>query len=439
MIKNKIFILALDGVPYTFLQKMMASGTMPHLARLAESSHFQPIDSVQPPVSSSAWASFLTGKQPAEHGILSFTERDPSTMDWYTPDVRHLKVRTIVQELSAAGRRVFIMNVPVSYPPQPVNGISICGFLGMDLKTGVYPAHEADFLIQNNYQIDVNTELAKTDLAAFINALNTVLDKRIEMMWHYFDKEPWDFFMTHIMETDRLFHFTWEFMQNNDPVFMDIYQRFFKKLDDLIGRIVAKIDVHTTLMLLSDHGFTTLKQEVYLNRWLWEHDYLRFTKPIPETLKDIHPESKAYALYPGRIFINLKNREKFGTVLPGQEYEKICAKITGDLLQLTFTANGEKVVKEIIPGEHIYHEKDDQFIPDAAMTQNIADLFVIANDGYDLKGQLWTQQLFSKTVFNGMHTFDNAFVLINNMEVTGAISSIRDLKQIILKTLRIEN
>ena len=119
---SKIFIFALDGVPYTFLQKMITSGTMSHFTKLAESSHFQLIDSVQPPVSSSAWASFLTGKQPNEHGVLSFTERDPATMDWYTPDARYLKVKTIVEKLSDLDKRVFIMNVPVTYPPKPING-----------------------------------------------------------------------------------------------------------------------------------------------------------------------------------------------------------------------------------------------------------------------------------------------------------------------------
>lgn len=439
MSKKKIFILALDGVSYAFLQKIMALGYMPNFKKLAESSHFQPMDSVQPPVSSSAWASFLTGKQPDEHGILSFTERDPAKMDWYTPDARHLKVKTMVQKLSEAGKRTFIMNVPVTYPPKPVNGISICGFLGTDLKKGVYPAQEADFLISNNYQIDVNTEIAKTDLAAFLVELRTVLEKRIEMMWHYFEKEEWEFFMAHIMETDRLFHFTFEHFQNNDPVFVKIYQRFFKKLDDLIGDIVRRIDDNTSLMLLSDHGFTTLKQEVYLNRWLWENDYLKFTKPIPETLKDIHPQSKAYALYPGRIFINLKGREVIGTVNPGREYEELRNKIKEQLLKLTHPVSSEKIVKDIVFGEHIYPYEENNTPVDFVTKSKIADIFVLAHEGYDLKGQLWSQQLFAKTVFNGMHTFDNAFVLIHSTEMFERISSIADLDRYIFKALNIEN
>ena len=432
MNKNKIFILALDGVPFTFLKRMFELGIMPNLARLAESSVFQPINSVHPPVSSTAWASFLTGKQPDAHGILSFTERDPATMDWFTPNARHLKAKTITEKLSEAAKRLFIMNVPVTYPPKPINGISICGFLGTDLKSGVYPAEEADFLINNGYKIDVDTETAKTDLAAFLVELREVLEKRIETMWHYFEQEEWDFFMTHIMETDRLFHFTWEYFENNDPVFIQIYQRFFKRVDDLIGQIMERIDVNTSLMLLSDHGFTTLKQEVYLNRWLWEYDYLKFTKPIPQTLCDIHPQSKAYALYPGRIFINLKGREKIGSVNPGKEYEELRIELREKLMKLSIPDNSEKIVKEIINVEDIYSGYEEN-------QNNIADLFVMANEGYDLKGQLWSKQLFLKTVFNGMHTFDNAFFLMRGLEINEKVSSISNLTRYIHKVLNIEN
>jgi predicted AlkP superfamily phosphohydrolase/phosphomutase len=411
---------------------MMSSGVMPHFTKLAGKSFFQAINSVQPPVSSSAWASFLTGKQPDEHGILSFTERDPASMEWYTPDARHLKVQTIIQKISAAGRRVFIMNVPVTYPAVPVNGVSICGFLGTDLKKGVYPAQEAAFLIDNDYKIDVDTERAKTDLAAYLNELNAVLEKRIETMWYYFARETWDFFMTHIMETDRLFHFTWEYMENKDPVFINIYQRFFRRLDDLIGQIIESIDQSTTLMLLSDHGFTTLKQEVYLNRWLWENDYLKFNKPIPHSLLDIHPQSSAYALYPGRIFINLKGREKNGSVKPGNEYEETRRQIKENLKHLTAPNASEKIINDVVYGEKIYAGNH-------TLSENIADLFVLARDGYDLKGQLWSKQLFNKTVFNGMHTFNNAFVLIHGQQITKTPLSLSDISAYIYQALNIEN
>ena len=69
----------------------------------------------------------------------------------------------------------------------------------------------------------------------------------------------------------------------------------------------------------------------------------------------------------------------------------------------------------------------------------VISINTLAYEGYDLKGQLWSQQLFAKTVFNGMHTFDNAFVLIHRTEMFERISSIADLDRYIFKALNIEN
>ncbi|MCB0284494.1 MAG: alkaline phosphatase family protein [Calditrichaeota bacterium] len=428
---RKIFTLALDGTPYTFLKKMIGQGKMPQLAELVKNADFKPMDSVIPPVSSTAWASFLTGALPEKHGILSFTEYDPVTMDWYTPDARHLKAHTLLQELSQKGKRVFSMNVPVTYPPVPVNGISICGFLGNDITGGTYPAHEGFFLQQQGYRIDADTAIAKTNLAAFLQDLKSVLEKRIEMMWHYFNREKWDFFMTHIMETDRLHHFTWGFMEKGLVEAIDLYDRFYSRLDTLIGQIKERLDDDTEFMLLSDHGFTTLKKEVYLNNWLWQKGYLKFTRPIPETLHDIHPQSRAFALYPGRIFINLKGRERSGSVEPGLEYERLLENLRLELRALKDPQDNQPIIKEVLSKDQIY--------PDAPANRSLqfADLVALAHDGYDLKGQLWNRHLTAKTVFNGMHTLENAFVIMTGEHFAEEKIKISDLKKYIFKILGI--
>ncbi len=405
---------------------MIGSGKIPVIAELTEKYFFKPMNSVQPPLSSTAWASFLTGKYPDQHGLLSFTERDPHTMEWYTPDARHLRSKTILDKLSQAGKRVFSMNVPVTFPPKKINGISICGFLGSDISKGVYPESEAIILEQKEYVIDANTELAKTNFRQFINHLWQVLEKRIEIMWHYFEKENWDFFMCHIMETDRLHHFTWEFMEQGIPEVVILYEKFYKRLDDLIGQIMKNIDNNFEFIILSDHGFETLKKEVNLNRFLWEKELLHFTKPVPKSLQDMHPKSVAYSLYPGRIFINLKGREKNGSVSPGHEYEIIRNKIRHLLLEIKH--GNDKVVKDVLNAENIY--------PGYQNFQNsLPDLLAIPTEGFDLKGVLWSKKIFDKTVFNGKHTFDNAFVLASKNYFKRDDIDITDIYDVILKMM----
>ena len=441
---NRIFILALDGTPYTLLKRLIAENRMPNLKRLAENADFKQMDSVFPPVSSVAWTSFMTGSHPGKHGIYGFVERNPGTMKWFVPLSDSIRAKRIQTNLSEAGKRVFMMNVPMTYPPLPINGISICGFLGNDLTKGTYPAEIGTLLKARGYIIDANTEMAKSDLNAFYNHLLDVLEKRIETMWHFWQQENWDFFMTHIMETDRLHHFFWEFMEQDHPVWADKFYYFYELIDQFIGNIIKEIPNGMPLMLLSDHGFTTLKKEVYLNRWLLDEGYLKFLKPYPETLEDLHPESKAYSLYPGRIYINLKDREKNGSVKSGLEYEQIRQEIREKLMDLSDPEIQSKIIKEVYSGEDLY-EYGLGNLPIILkqvinhQQRTYPDLIAIPFEGYDLKGNLWRDNLFEKTIFNGMHTYDDAFILLRNGNLPEKRFAITDISSIIYKILNVDN
>ncbi len=414
MTPKKLFVLALDGVPFTLLQNQIQNGLMPNLRRLADRYGLRQMDSVIPPVSSVAWASFMTGELPHKHGIWGFVDRDPFTMDWFVPRTDRLRVPTLWERLSKLKKRVFVMNVPLTTPPRPVNGIIIGGFLETDINKATYPPQIAALLKARGYRIDADTEIAKQDLTAFVRHLNDVLDKRIETMWHFWQRELWDFFMLHVMETDRLHHFLWEYAANNDPHFGPLFNAFYTKIDHFIGRVWEAVSDTHSLLLLSDHGFTTLKKEVYLNRWLYDNGYLSFSGHLPQSLKDMHPASKAYSLYPGRIYVNLIGREKIGSVQAGVEYERLTERITQELTNLLDPETGTPVIKSVNRSTDVLMEKT--VISGKGISQDgagayLPDLIAVPNEGYDLKGNLWHPRLFDKTHFNGMHTSDDAFLL----------------------------
>ncbi len=447
---KRIFILALDGTPFTFLKKAVDRGLMPNFAALVKQSDFRQMDSVLPPVSSAAWASFMTGKFPSRHGIFGFVDRTPETLEWFVPLSNHLQGQTLWEYLSQHGKRVFVMNVPLTYPPRKVNGISICGFLGSDILKGTYPPEIGKILKARGYQIDVDTEAAKRDLISFIRQLHSVLDKRIETMRHFWRQEKWDFFMTHIMETDRLHHFLWEYMENNHPEYAPLFFDFYQKIDCMIAEIIQTIPDDMELLLLSDHGFTTLKKEVCINRWLWEKGLLRFTKSNPQTLADMHPESSAYSLYPGRIYINLQGREKNGVVKPGVDYEQTRQRIKQILFELRDPENRQPVVKDVLFSEQLSGQsKQKRQIFSAGNVNGInlsgnskrlnstPDMIALGHYGYDLKGNLWRENLFEKTVFNGTHTFDDAFILMRNKLLPDKRLSIAHIASIILSALEV--
>lgn len=85
--------------------------------------------------------------------------------------------------------------------------------------------------------------------------------------------------------------------------------------------------------MLSDHGFCSIKKEVSLNNYLVDAGILKFRNSQPKNLTNMHAESLAYSLIPGRVFLNLEGREPNGSV-PSEKYEEVREKLTEVLLNL---------------------------------------------------------------------------------------------------------
>lgn len=120
---------------------------------------------------------------------------------------------------------------------------------------------------------------------ALADILDT-LEKRVRTMFYLLENEDWDYFMLVIMETDRLHHFYFEPMEQNDPVWAPAFSDVYRRIDEAIGQVRAKLDADTTLMLMSDHGFCSIKQEVFYNYWLAQAGYLKLSKP-PEQVRGL--------------------------------------------------------------------------------------------------------------------------------------------------------
>jgi len=97
-------VVGLDGTPFSFLNDEIESGNLPNIAALASGGVFSRMESEIPTISSVAWASFMTGKNPGEHGIYGFTGRKPGSYELYFPNYSHLKAEPFWDLLSGEGR-----------------------------------------------------------------------------------------------------------------------------------------------------------------------------------------------------------------------------------------------------------------------------------------------------------------------------------------------
>ena len=405
---RRVLVIGLDGVPFSLLKALSAEGKLPNWAKLLESGSFKRMNSVHPCVSSVAWASYMTGKNPGKHNIYGFVDRDPGSMDVFIPTSRDMTGKTLWEILSQAGKRVVVINVPVTFPPREVNGILISGFLCPNIDKIAYPNEQASVLREMGYRIDVDAWQARKSLDRFLEDLHQTLDKRIEAMFHFMEREEWDFFQIHIMETDRINHFLWGLWEEGDPQYGPEFIKYYQKIDTFLGQINAGLEEGTQLIVLSDHGFCGMKKEVFLNHWLQREGWLKFRGKAPKSVKDIHQESKVYSLIPGRIYVNLAGRESSGSVHFPDEYERIRGEVKEALLGMRDPDSGERIIEKVFKREELYHGLHYNEGP---------DLVAIPHNGYDLKGNLDKKELTYKGPLVGMHTYDDAFFYIRDVEI----------------------
>ena len=420
----KVMILGLDGTPFSLLRRLIDEGVMPNLARIVAEGTFAPMQTTIPDISSVAWTTFFTGVNPAKHGIYGFVDLRPKSYDLDFPNVSHVRVPAMWNALDAARKRSIVINVPSTYPAQPLNGILVSGFVALDLAKATYPRSLVPDLERAGYQLDVDATIAKESLEAYARALTSSLDAREAVIWRLMTEQAWDLFVGVITETDRMHHYLWAAL--DDPshpqhgFFLDLYRR----IDAWMGKVYEWYRGRGLFILMSDHGFCGIKKEVYLNYWLKAEGYLSFLTDRPASPADMAPGTTAFALDPARIYIHTKDRYPRGSVGTREAYDRLRAELRERLAALTI--DGERVVKRVFFKEDLYVG------PEAA---SAPDLILLPERGYDLKGALGRTTLSGNTLFTGMHTQDDSTCFLNVPGLRTSPLHITDLAATVLAHL----
>jgi predicted AlkP superfamily phosphohydrolase/phosphomutase len=426
--RPQVVVVGLDGVPYTLLKALKEKGCIPNMAAIFETGYFGQMRVCIPEISSVSWSSFMTGTQSGEHGIFGFMDLQPGTYKMYFPNFMHLKAPTLWESIGAHGMKSVVINMPATYPAREINGALISGFVAIDINKAVYPSSLVPALNERSYRIDVDTMKARQDHDFLIRDLDVTLESReraADFLWEEID---WDLFIVVVTGTDRLMHFLWNAFEEATHPYHQAFLDYFSKVDAFVGRIHDRFlglggskEDKNHFYMLSDHGFTGIKTEVYLNRWLQENGHLTFSKEQPETIMDIGPGSTAFAMDPSRLYINLKGKYPLGTV-DASEYERVRGALKEGLEGLSF-GDGNKIARRIYLGEELYSG------PHAAQGP---DLVVLAHHGYDLKAKVASNEVFGRTNLVGMHTQDDAFFFSSTGTGCG---SIFDASNIIVQSL----
>jgi len=433
---GKVAVLGLDGVPFSLLKHFMDAGVMPRLAETAVAGTFLRMTSTLPPISSVAWTSFMTGRNPGEHGIFGFTDLKNDQIALHLPSFDDIRCPTVWQ--LAPHRRSVVVNLPFTYPARPLNGVLIAGFVAPLFERAVYPDTLIPWLRSMSYRIDVDAVKARHDRDGLVLDLFDTLNRHEEAMLTLMDHERWDLFIAVVTGTDRLHHFFFDAAYDPANPRHDDFIAYYRRVDSLFGRVADRLGPADRLIALSDHGFTCLKTQVYLNHLLKSMGYLSFTRPSPTGLEDIHPASRAFALDPGRIYLNTRDRFRNG-VLSATDARALRTSLRNDLLAVRLMDVGirepagpdrleDRLFPEVRTAEEVYQGACFSLAP---------DLVAIPRNGYDVKAALNAPGPVMTDIFTGMHTHDDAFLIVNDPTVAERLPepNITDVAALVLEVV----
>jgi predicted AlkP superfamily phosphohydrolase/phosphomutase len=317
----KALIIGLDGSTWDVLDDFLLRNYMPNLKKLKDNGCSGVLQSTEPPITSTAWTTFLTGCNPNVHGILSFREYSAKNNSIYILNSTHCRVPNMWQELSRQGYKVASINVPWTYPCQEVNGIVVAGFGCPGPQSQfTFPSSFKDELLAEIPDYDVKAEFdwtIKDSLEKFnenIKRVERSFQQRFEAARLVSKKINWDIMMVQFHDTDTIHHHVWSYVgkdsrdryrQQRDRLF-----EMFEKLDKTIGRLLDLSTAEDLLVIVvSDHGGGRLIGAIRPNILLYQWGYLKVTSPLTRmTNRFIRRCQRRVNL----IIYGLKRKERIG-------------------------------------------------------------------------------------------------------------------------------
>ena len=131
--KNKLLVIGIDGGTFDIILPMIHAGRLPNLGRLLSNGAYGTLLSTIPPVTAPAWSSFVMGSNPGQHGVFYFFRKegksDGAKSERVLMNLRNIEGIPFWRVLNRYGNKAGLINIPLTYPPDNVDGFMISGML----------------------------------------------------------------------------------------------------------------------------------------------------------------------------------------------------------------------------------------------------------------------------------------------------------------------
>jgi predicted AlkP superfamily phosphohydrolase/phosphomutase len=270
----------------------MEQGNLPHLSALEQQGTSGVLRSTLPAITSAAWSAFITGNEPSNTGVFSFYYRDRGSYAIRTYTRLQVRGTSLWRQLSRYGKRSIVINVPMTYPAEDINGFIITGFPTPSTASTEFTAPKDLFerfrLHRDQYPIRIRLPDYEGRYADLITDLKKMVREHFRVA-EVLIREPWDLFMVHFLATDLAQHALWRFIDPGHPQYDEGNARkyghglleVFTEVDSKIGELLKRVDQdQTTVFVLSDHGFGPNHFTIHINRWLQKIGMMNLHPPL---------------------------------------------------------------------------------------------------------------------------------------------------------------
>jgi len=305
----------------------------------------------------------------------------------------------------------------MTFPPEQINGIIVSGMLTPHTHSDfTYPSEWSAYLheIAGGYEIVPEGVLHPLGRESrYLEEVVRITQKRLKVCLELVKMVDWDFFMVVFQGTDHLQHALWRYMDKTHSKYdakapeslQNAIGAIYQHMDRCLAEIIQAVDEETLVVIMSDHGFGPLENDIHVNTWLLEQGYMKLRRnplvrakvmgyrigltPINSyklaqrlsrgrfagramakhkneslallrrlflSFNDVDWErSQAYSFgYLGPIYVNLKGREPQGAVSPGRECENLLEELSRRLLGMADASTGERVIEKVYRREELY-------------------------------------------------------------------------------------